>query len=312
MILPVVWSLKGLTVSEEERDFFKSNHPVGFILFDRNVKNPEQLKALTDDLRSFGNGHILIDQEGGRVQRLWPPYWESLPFPSTYGDWWVDESQKKAIKGVKIHAEKLSKMLLEVGIDVDCWPCFGVLQKNTHSVLEKRLFSDDEVIVSELGNMAVRTMLKHGLMPVAKHIPGYGRAVVDPHFNLPVIASEIDKLETDFYPFHQVNPYIWGMTSHVIYEALDKENPATFSEKVVRFIREEIGFKGPLITDDIGMGALSGSVEDKTKKSLDVGGDIVLYCRGEMEEMKKIAKILPQMSQETKERLDKAKKELLK
>lgn len=312
MTLPVIWSLKGLTVSDEERAFFENNRPVGFILFDRNVKNPTQLKALTEDLRSLGDMRILIDQEGGRVQRLWPPYWECLPFPSTYGDWWMDESQKKALRGVKTHAEKLSKMLLDVGIDVDCWPCFGVLQKDTHSVLEKRVFSDDEVIVSELGNVAVQTMLKNGLMPIVKHIPGYGRAVVDPHLNLPVIEADIEQLETDFYPFRHTNAYVWGMSSHVVYKALDKKNPATFSEKVVRFVREDIGFKGPLITDDISMGALSGTMAERTKKSLGSGGDIVLYCHGEMEEMKEIAKVLPDMPKETKERLDRAQEELLK
>ena len=309
MTLPVIWSIQGLTLTPDEKAFFKENPPVGFILFDRNVKNPLQLKSLTNELHTLGKVHILIDQEGGRVQRLWPPYWEGLPFASTYGDWW-EESQKKALKGVQRHAEKLAQMLLEMGIDVDCWPCLDVRTPFVHPVIGKRLFSEDEIVVSELANKAVQTMLQKGLMPVIKHIPGYGKTITDPHQELPVVKADLNALEEDFYPFLNANKKIWGMTAHVIYQALDKKNPATLSSKVISFIREEIGFEGPLLTDDIGMGALTGSVSERTRKALDAGCDIVLHCSGNLSEMKEMAKVLSPLSKKTLKRLQTAEKEV--
>ena len=306
-IKSVIFGVRGLTLSPEEADFFHSVNPLGFIIFDRNVKDPEQLKSLTTDLRACverENVPILVDQEGGRVQRLWPPYWEGLPFAQTYGDWYL-QSPEKGIEGVRIHAQKLSKMLLNVGINVDCWPCLDVSSPNVHDVMGKRLFGNEPKIVSVLAKEAVQEMLSQGLMPVIKHLPGYGRATTDPHHYLPIVKANLKELEKDFYPFQQIQQPVWGMTAHVLYEALDTELPATLSPTVLRFIREKIGFQGFLISDDITMGALKGNIVDNTIASVQAGCDAVLHCNGILDEMKKIAESIPYLSEEALTRLQK-------
>lgn len=304
-IKSVIFGVRGLTLSPEEADFFREINPLGFIIFDRNVKDPEQLRQLTAALRTCvgrTDAPILVDQEGGRVQRLWPPYWPGLPFAQTYGDWYL-ETAKKGMNGVREHARTLSKILLDVGIDVDCWPCLDVAAPGVHDVMGKRLFGSDPVIVSLLAKEAVREMLSRGLMPVIKHLPGYGRAETDPHHYLPIVRSDITELERDFYPFRQIKQPVWGMTAHVLYEALDPTLPATLSEKVIRFIREEIGFSGFLISDDITMGALGGSVADKAAASIDAGCDAVLHCSGILSEMEPVAKKIPSLSADARKRL---------
>ena len=308
-ISSVIFGLSGLCLTEEERAFFENVNPLGFILFDRNVKDPIQLKALTEDLRRAihrPNAPILVDQEGGRVQRLWPPYWEGLPFASTYGEWYVEKNPNEAMNAVIAHAEKLAHMLLDIGINVDCWPCLDVASSQVHSVLGKRLFSEDPNIVSSLANKAVETMLHKGLMPVIKHIPGYGKATCDPHVSLPIVTHGIKELGTDFLPFRQVNKNVWGMTAHVLYTALDKEKPATLSHKVIDFIRQDIGFEGFLVCDDISMGALKGKPIDLVEQSLEAGCDTVLHCNGNLEEMYQVAKVLPPLSEISLSRYEKA------
>lgn len=310
-IKSVLFSLNGLYPSKEEADFFAFTQPLGFILFDRNVKNPEQLRKLTDtlkDLTGRSDTPILIDQEGGRIQRLWPPYWEGLPFARTYGDWAQDESFEKALQGVRTHAQKLASMLLDMGINVDCWPCLDVAQKNIHPVLGKRLFGEDAQLVSKLGNVAVEEMLSHGLMPVVKHLPGYGRATVDPHVGLPVVQESLADLAVDFYPFQKLSKPVWGMTAHVLYQALDAQRPATLSPRVIDYIRHEIGFNGFLISDDISMGALNGDVAENSKLSIEAGCDAVLHCNGDLEEMKQVAKLVPALSDQALERLQQARR----
>ena len=300
-MLPVIFGLEGLTLSPQEESFFARVRPLGFILFDRNVRDPQQLRRLTQQLRAcVGNekAPILIDQEGGRIQRLWPPYWESLPFASTYGDFWEDKGERCAVKGVQKHAKTLAKMLLKEGIDTDCWPCLDVACEKTAPVLRKRFFSDRSERVERLAHVAADTMLHYGLRPVIKHIPGYGRAQVDPHGDLPVVKASLKDLERDFSPFRSVPKGVWGMTAHVLYTVLDKKYPATLSEKVIRFIRENIGFKGFLITDDMSMGALSGDAVDNVRQALKAGCDAVCICKPDLSEMKKIARALPEMTAE--------------
>ncbi len=307
----VIFGCSGLALTDAERAFFAETNPLGLIIFDRNVKNPEQLKQLIADFRSCvgrKNAPVLVDQEGGRVTRLWPPFWTGLGPARTYGDLF-DEDAKKGIAAVKKHAITLAKDLSSVGIDVDCWPCLDVATPLTHEIMTKRCFSDKADVVMELAQTAVKTMLENGLMPVIKHIPGYGHATVDPHADLPVVTTDIDTLkQTDFKPFTAIKDPVWGMTAHVIYDALDKKLPATLSPTVVGYIRSVIGFNSFLISDDMSMGALTkfGSAGEVAGKMIKAGVDCVLHCNGHLMQMKEVAVCVPTLSVESQKRLDAA------
>lgn len=296
-IKPIIFGCEGLTFSQDEKDFFGRENPLGLILFDRNIKNPQQVRQLVDDFRSIvdrTDAPVLIDQEGGRVQRLWPPYWKALGWSSVYGDWY-SESPEKAEDGVRQHTGVLADNLKSCGINVDCWPCLDVSRSDTHDVMKLRCFSFDPEIVAKLGQIAVETAIQSGFMPVIKHIPGYGRTKVDPHRDLPIVTEPLEILEeTDFYPFRQIKKHVWGMTAHVLYTALDDVFPATLSSKVISYIRREIGFDGFLICDDICMKALAqfGSLSECSLKMLEAGCDAVLHCSGNLSEMKEIASAL--------------------
>ena len=310
-IKAVIFGCQGFTLTSEERSFFKQHNPLGLIIFDRNVKNPTQLKTLIDDFKntvSRPDAPVLVDQEGGRVTRLWPPFWRGLGWNRTYGDWYEDNPEI-GIKGVQMHAETLANDLLPVGINVDCWPCLDVATANTHEIMSKRCFSDDPDIVTILAKIGVETALKNGLMPIIKHIPGYGRTTVDPHQGLPIVHEDLNTLnETDFKPFKEVNMPVWGMTAHVIYKALDDKLPATLSSTVLAFIRKKLGFDGFLICDDISMGALSqfGSVSSLSVQMIRAGCDAVLHCNGNLNEMKEIAAVVPNLSDKAVKRLMRA------
>lgn len=307
-IKAVIFGCRGTSLSPEERAFFKKHTPLGFIIFDRNVQNPEQLKALIADFRALvgrPNAPVLVDQEGGRVTRLWPPFWTGLGWNRTYGDFYKEDAEK-GINGVREHARILAKDLLSVGIDVDCWPCLDVANEQTHEIMAKRCFSDNPEIVTALGQAGIETALQKGLMPIIKHIPGYGRTLVDPHMGLPVVKEDLKTLEgSDFIPFKAVNLPVWGMTAHVIYTALDDKKPATLSKKTLDYIRTKIGFNGFLVCDDISMGALRefGSLADLTREMIAAGCDAVLHCNGNMDEMQQIADAVSYMSETSLNRL---------
>ncbi len=312
-IKAVIFGCQGLSLTREERSFFKKHNPLGLIIFDRNVENPHQLGKLIADFRKTvgrKNAPVLVDQEGGRVTRLWPPYWHGLGWNRTYGDWYKENPQK-GLDGVQKHANVLAEDLLSVGIDVDCWPCLDVATPTTHEIMAKRCFSERPEIVSVLAEHGIKTALKKGLMPIIKHIPGYGRTQVDPHVGLPVVRENLDILtQTDFKPFKEINMPVWGMTAHVIYEALDKTKPATLSKKVLDFIRKNIGFNGFLICDDISMGALKsyGTVSELSIQMLSAGCDCVLHCNGDMREMEQIALVVPDLSETALDRLNLAER----
>ena len=311
LIKAVIFGCQSTRLTPEEKDFFKQVNPLGLILFDRNVDNPKQVKALTQEFREVvgrDDAPILVDQEGGRVTRLWPPYWTGLGWNKTYGDWY-SENPQKGIEGVCKHAEILASDLLSVGIDVDCWPCLDVATSYTHEIMIKRCFSNNPHIVAKLGITAVKKALNHGLMPVIKHIPGYGRTQIDPHIGLPIINEGLDELEkTDFLPFKELKFPVWGMTAHVIYKALDAERPATLSKKVLDYIRNTLGFEGFLICDDITMGALKnyGSLGELSVQMIKSGCDCVLHCNGLMGEMIEISNVVPELSPGALKRLKKA------
>ena len=306
-IKSVIFGCQGLTLTPEEKDFFKKENPLGLIIFARNIQEPEQLKALIADFRRCvgrKNAPVLVDQEGGTVQRLKPPYWTKLPCASDYGILYR-ENPKKAVQAVRKHARTLAKELSAVGINVDCWPCLDV-EHVANNVMKKRCYSTDPEVVAELAQVAVDTALKAGLMPIVKHVPGYGRVVVDPHQKLPTVKTPLKTLErTDFYPFRQVDRPVWGMTAHVIYQALDKEKPATLSPVAIRYIREKIGFDGFLICDDMAMGALAsyGTQPEIAEQLLSAGCDCVLHCSGILADMRAVAAAIPALSSEATRRL---------
>ncbi len=309
----VIFGCSGPVLLPQEAEFFRAVNPLGFILFARNVENPAQLRKLTADLRACvgrDDAPILIDQEGGRVQRMRAPHWKELPPACTYGQLYDEGKQSQAFDGLSHHVEMLARTLLDVGVNVDCWPCLDVATPDVSPALGNRLFSQNAQTVTTLGMRAVGEMLNRGLMPVVKHLIGYGRATVDPHKSLPVIDVSLEELERDFMPFRAIQTPVWGMTAHVLYTVLDSENPATVSQKVIDFIRLNIGFKGFLITDDISMGALEKDVLSSAKKCLNAGCDAVLHCNGLLDEMKELALVIPPLTDGAMERLQ-AAKELL-
>ena len=309
-IQAVIFGCSGTILLPQEADFFNKVNPLGFILFARNIESPQQLKKLTTDVRACVNrpeAPILIDQEGGRVQRMRAPHWTELPPANTYGILYDEGKKEDAFDGVSHHADVLAQMLLNVGINVDCWPCLDVATPQVSDVLGNRLFSQNPDTVIALGLYAIDRMLKDGLMPVVKHIPGYGRATVDPHKSLPVVDASLEELERDFAPFRAVKKPVWGMTAHVLYTALDDKNPATVSKKAMDLIRKDIGFDGFMVTDDISMGALGPDIEKSAIDCLNAGCDAVLHCNGKLDEMQSLAKVVPPLTDDALNRYLKAK-----
>ena len=310
-IKAVIFGCQGTELTAEECNFFQAENPLGLILFKRNIQTPDQVKALTNMFRQCvgrPDAPILIDQEGGRVQRLKQPYWTELPPAKTYGDLY-HHNPEQAIEQALSHADTLSKNLNTVGVNVDCWPCLDVLTDNVHDMIGDRCFSSNPDVVIKLGQCVIDRLLKNGIMPVLKHIPGYGRALVDPHLSLPIVREDLETLKkTDFYPFTQIRTPVWGMTAHVIYECLDKDLPATLSEKVISYIRNEIGFNGFLICDDMKMGALKeyGTEHEIAVKMLTAGCDAVLHCSGVLTEAQDLISVIPNLSKKSLTRLKKA------
>lgn len=294
---PVIFGLEGPSISPAETDFFKSVRPLGYILFKRNIVDAAQVKKLCQDLRALDPEslvHILIDQEGGRVARLSSPPWPKFPPGKVFGDTYVEDKNAAKQEAWDNYAA-IARELTALGVDVDCLPLLDVPIEGAHDVIGDRAFARDIGTVAALGHIAAESMLASGVMPIMKHIPGHGRAMVDSHLSLPVVNEDLATLQrTDFIPFKQCADIPWAMTAHVCYTALDEKEPATFSKKIVgEVIRDFIGFKGVLLSDDIGMKALSGSFADRARKSLEAGCDIVLHCSGVMSEMQDTAKGLP-------------------
>jgi beta-N-acetylhexosaminidase len=295
MTSPVIFGFKSTVLSEDERVFFKRVDPFGYILFARNIDNPTQLKALTNSLRELSNNPnipILIDQEGGRVARMRPPHWPEFPAAKTLVEHGcgVEETTCKLIYD---NARKLAEMLITHGINVNCAPVADIPVVGADPIISDRAYGATPEAVCCYAKEMARGLSDHGVAPVLKHIPGHGRATVDSHLALPIVTTSLDELErTDFVPFNALKDLPYAMTAHVVYTALDAENCATFSPIVIRYIREKIGFKGILMSDDLSMKALAGSFENRTKRALAAGCDLILHCNGEMDEMQAIASAL--------------------
>ncbi|WID97234.1 beta-N-acetylhexosaminidase [Bosea vestrisii] len=287
----------GTSLTADERAFFRDARPWGFILFKRNTQDPAQVAALTAQMRDCvgWQAPILIDQEGGRVQRMGPPHWPPYPPALTFLAI-NDPVQQREI--VRLSARLMAHDLKSVGIDVDCLPVLDVPIAGSHDVIGNRAYARDPAMVATLGRAAAEGLLAGGVLPVIKHMPGHGRAKADSHHDLPVVEAGIDELRAhDFRPFRHLADMPLAMTAHVVFTALDNRRPATVSRKIVRDImRGELGYDGLIMTDDISMKALSGSFAEKSQAAIRAGVDVVLHCHGIMEEMVAVAGAVPAMS----------------
>ncbi len=287
------------TLSASERLFLRDADPWGVILFERNVENPEQLKRLSASVReALGrSAPILVDQEGGRVQRLGPPHWPSYPAGAAYGRMY-DQSPERARRAACLGAYLMAADLMAVGIDVDCLPIADVPVAGASSVIGDRAYGETAGKVAAIAESMAAGLLQCGVLPVLKHLPGHGRATADSHHRLPVV--EVDRLTlltTDFAAFQPLKDLPLGMTAHVVYAEIDPVAPATTSVTVVGdVIRGSIGFSGLLMSDDISMEALSGPLQERARAALAAGCDLVLHCTGNMDEMKEVAAAVPPMS----------------
>ncbi len=300
-----IFGCEGHRLTRAERDFFREADPFGFILFSRNIDDPEQLRWLTTELREAvgWQAPIFIDQEGGRVARLRPPHWRDWLPPLEQ----VAQNRRGAARAMQIRYRIIADELLAVGIDGNCAPVADLAFADTHPVLKNRCYGDDVVRVADIAAAAAIGLIEGGVLPVVKHIPGHGRAKVDSHEDLPRVTTKAKQLRvSDFLAFETVAGLPIAMTAHVVYEALDPDNPATQSATVIRAIRETIGFEGLLVTDDISMGALRGPIGARATAALDAGCDIVLHCNGKLDEMQSLAAAVGRMNAETRIRAEDA------
>jgi beta-N-acetylhexosaminidase len=301
--------VSGTEFTPQELDILKEFDPWGFILFKRNIEHPQQVKALTDTFRKTvgrPDAPVLVDQEGGRVQRLTKPHWPLYPTGETYGRIGrIDpESAKKA---AYLGAYLIGIDLISVGISVDCLPVLDIPVAGAHDVIGDRAYGRDAQTVSVLGRAAAEGLMASGVIPIIKHIPGHGRAGVDSHLDLPIVDAPLSDLETDFMPFKANADLPMAMTAHVVYEAIDPNNPATTSKSVIEtIIRGKIGFDGLLMGDDVSMQALKGPIAERAKASLAAGCDVVLHCNGHFDEMQALAEVVPELTGKPLQRAEKA------
>lgn len=304
----VIFGVGGLALTRAEEDVFRKTNPLGFILFARNCDNPQQVRDLCESLHKSAGRHvpILIDQEGGRVQRLKAPHWTEYPSAKFFADVY-DQDHIKGRKALADNINAISRDLIDVGVNVNCAPVLDVLFPQTHDVIGDRAFSDDAQLVGALGVQAAETYALAGVIPVVKHIPGHGRAASDSHKDLPVVDASCDELDrADFRPYRALlaqafSEAVWGMVAHVIYRDIDPKLPASCSRKVIwDTIRQDIGFKGFLVSDDIGMDALAahGTPYRRVEDVLRGGCDVALHCNGRIDEIEDIAQRVQKMTKE--------------
>jgi beta-N-acetylhexosaminidase len=288
-----IFGCAGTSLSADERAFFRDADPLGFILFARNIEAPDQARRLTEDLRSClarAETPILIDQEGGRVARLRPPHWRKAPPARLLGELYARDPER-GLEATRLNSRLLAADVASIGCDVDCLPVLDIAFPETHAVIGDRAYAGQPEPVAALGRAAAEGLLAEGVMPVIKHIPGHGRATVDSHNTLPRVSVPRDTLErTDFVPFKFLADLPWAMTAHVLYEAIDPTSALTVSAVGVNdIVREHIGFDGLLLSDDLSMQALGGTLGERAARALAAGCDIALHCNGRMEEMREVA-----------------------
>jgi beta-N-acetylhexosaminidase len=299
----------GTKLSHTERAFLREAQPWGFILFKRNIAEPQAVRALVDDVRAtLGRpAPALIDQEGGRVQRLTPPEWPAYPPGAAYGTLY-DRDRNAGLAAAQLGARLIAADLAELGIDVDCLPIADVPVPGADPVVGDRAYGTEPNTVAAIAGAVAKGLAEGGVLPVLKHIPGHGRATADSHAKLPVVNTERAVLEvTDFAAFRPLAGLPIAMTAHVVFTALDPIEPATVSATIVQdVIRDSIGFEGLLMSDDISMGALSGSLAERTRAAIAAGCDVVLHCNGQMAEMQAVAAEAPVLAGEALRRAEAA------
>ncbi|WP_333815721.1 glycoside hydrolase family 3 protein [Tabrizicola sp.] len=286
----VIFGCAGPDLLPEERAFYREADPFGFIVFARNIETPGQLRRLTADLREAvgRDAPVLVDQEGGRVQRLRSPHWREWTPPLDTVD--GAGSLEAAERVMRLRSTVMAAELAAVGIDADCIPTLDVVRPETHPFLMNRCYGRDPETVARIGRAVAEGLMAGGVLPVMKHMPGHGLSHVDTHHDLPTVEASHEELAAvDFAPFRALADLPMAMTAHLVFAALDPDRPATQSPRMIRVIREEIGFKGLLMSDDLNMQALSGTLAERTARTIAAGVDVALHCKGDMAEMVEVA-----------------------
>ncbi|QUL36586.1 beta-N-acetylhexosaminidase [Erythrobacter sp. JK5] len=308
-MIPAIFGCSGPTLTADERAFFRDADPAGYILFGRNCVDPEQLRALTDDLRTIhGRDRLLvsIDQEGGRVARLRPPHWSLYPAGEAF-DRLYSVAPASAIEAARASAKAMALELSAMGITVTFHPPLDVRQPGTTDAIGDRSLGSDPMQVAAIGRATLDGLAAGGVAGCIKHMPGHGRATVDSHKTMPRVEASAEELETDLAPFRALNSAGIGMTAHLLYPVWDADHPATLSPTIIRdIIRGEIGFDGLLLTDDIDMQALEGTIPERSAQAHAAGCEIILNCWAKMDDMQGICAVLPAMPDAVAAKLDAA------
>ena len=305
-----ITGIAGTELSAAEREFIAAERPWGFILFKRNIDNPTQVAALNRELRdAVGDvdAPVLIDQEGGRVQRFGPPNWPLYPPGAALGRLY-DIDSALGLTAAHLSARLIADDLIKAGVTVDCLPLADVPVAGADAVIGDRAYGTEPGKVAAIARAVTDGLEEGGILPILKHIPGHGRATADTHFALPVVDTPENELEkTDFAAFQQLADLPMAMTAHVVFSAFDAAQPATTSAKMIeRVIRDFIGFQGLLMSDDVSMNALAGSIAERTRAVFAAGCDVVLHCNGKLDEMHQVARETPELSGEALARAQRA------
>ncbi len=292
-----ITGVSGLSLTAEERVFLRDTQPWGFILFKRNVQSPTQVSELVSDLRSVidvDDAPVLIDQEGGRVQRLGPPHWPAYPPGAVFAALY-QQDHDLGLRAAWLSARLIAADLADLGIDVDCLPLADVPVPGANDVIGNRAYGSTPEQVAAIARAVTGGLAAGGVLPVLKHIPGHGRANADSHHQLPVVTATGEELErTDFAAFRPLADLPMAMTAHVVFNAIDPAHPATTSATMIdRVIRRSIGFQGLLMSDDVSMNALAGSIAERSHAAISAGCDVILHCNGKLDEMREVAAQAP-------------------
>lgn len=294
--IPLICGLAGPSLAPEETAFFTAAQPFGFILMGRNCQTPAQLQALVRSLRAclrHPDAPVLIDQEGGSVARLKPPHWPSFPPAAVIGALHA-QSPADGLELARLTGSLIGHALHALGINVNCAPVLDIAHPETHAAIGDRAFSADPAAVAALAQACAEGLLAQGVLPVIKHLPGHGRAALDPHIELPIVACDRAVVAADFLPFRKLAAMPLGMTSHILFKALDPENPSSQSPVIIRdIIRRAIGFNGLLISDDLDMKALGGTLAHRAEKTLAAGTDILLVCNAPVAALQTLSTLPP-------------------
>ncbi len=308
-MLPAIFGLSGLELTDDERELFRSSDPLGFILFARNIDTPTQVLALTDALRELSGRAdlpILVDQEGGRVARLGPPHWRGWPPAREFADAFARDPER-ARAAALCNYQALALDLVALGITVDCAPVLDVPVPGAHDIIGDRAFGEDPATIATLGAALLEGFSRVGVVGVIKHIPGHGRSRADSHEALPRVSAPAQELQRDLQPFRALADAPMAMTAHIVYEAWDEQHCATLSPRIISdVIRGDIGFDGLLMSDDLDMKALAGPVPQRGAAALQAGCDVALNCWGRIDDMRGLAEVLPSASADCLRRLTSA------